>query len=110
MPIRALFLPAQGLTISKTFFLSFSILKTFQLPAEFLSAVSFRCVGLLYALEDNAPLSEFAPAPLAKADAVTTAETVLEAHQTLAQADAENAERFKAVIHFAEEDVKRLKK
>ena len=64
----------------------------------------------LFALEDHAPLSEFVAAPVAKADAVTTAETVLEAHQTLAEADAENAERFKAVIHFAEEDVKRLKK
>lgn len=38
-----------------------------------------------------------------------TAETVLEAHKTLVDADSENQEKFKAVIDFAEHDLKKLK-
>ena len=38
------------------------------------------------------------------------AETVKEAHESLVDADAENAKRFDNVIRFAAEDVERLKK
>ena len=44
------------------------------------------------------------------ADMLTTAETVAEAHRTLAAADSSNVERFKQVIEFADQDVQRLKK
>lgn len=44
------------------------------------------------------------------ADMLATAETVAEAHRTLAEADSSNAERFKQVIEFADQDVQRLKK
>jgi len=43
-------------------------------------------------------------------DQLTMAETVAEAHKTLAQADGSNAERFKDVIRYAEDDVERLRK
>ncbi len=39
-----------------------------------------------------------------------TAETVLEAHQTLVEADSENAAKFEQVIQFAKEDVERFRK
>jgi len=44
----------------------------------------------------------------ASVDAAATARTVLEAHQTLVEADSANAEQFRDVIAFAEEDVRRL--
>lgn len=45
-----------------------------------------------------------------KASMLTTAETVAEAHRALVGADSANAERFKQVIEFADQDVERLKK
>ena len=45
-----------------------------------------------------------------KADMLTTAETVEEAHRKLVEADDANAERFKDVINYAAADVERLKK
>jgi len=39
-----------------------------------------------------------------------TAETVVEAHETLVETDSANQERFKDVICFAKDDVERLKK
>ncbi|MBE6389530.1 MAG: STAS domain-containing protein [Lentisphaerae bacterium] len=41
---------------------------------------------------------------------LTTAKTVAEAHKALVGADSSNAEKFKQVIEFAEQDVERLKK
>lgn len=40
---------------------------------------------------------------------LSTAQTVVEAHQTLVEADDANAARFNQVIEFAEQDVERLK-
>lgn len=45
-----------------------------------------------------------------KADMLTTAETVEEAHRKLVEADSANAERFNDVINYAAADVERLKK
>lgn len=45
-----------------------------------------------------------------KASMLTTAETVAEAHRALVGADSANAEKFKQVIEFADQDVERLKK
>ena len=42
-------------------------------------------------------------------DMLTTAETVEEAHRTLAEVSPENAEKFKDVIEFSRQDVERLK-
>ncbi|MBR7107052.1 MAG: STAS domain-containing protein [Lentisphaeria bacterium] len=38
-----------------------------------------------------------------------TAQTVVDAHKTLVEADSSNAEKFNQVIEFAEQDVQRLK-
>lgn len=40
---------------------------------------------------------------------LATAETVAEAHRTLVEADESNAEKFKQVIEFADQDVARLR-
>ena len=45
-----------------------------------------------------------------KATMLDTAETVVEAHKALVGADESNAEKFNAVIDFAEQDVERLRK
>ena len=45
-----------------------------------------------------------------RSDMLTTAQTVAEAHRTLVEADQANAEKFKQVIEFADQDVERLKK
>lgn len=45
-----------------------------------------------------------------KADMLTMAETVEEAHRKLVEADSANAERFNDVITYAAADVERLKK
>ena len=50
-----------------------------------------------------------APGSVSSGDRRTTAETVLEAHQTLVEADAANAAKFETVIQFAQDDVDRLK-
>ena len=42
------------------------------------------------------------------ADMLTTAKTVAEAHRTLVEADSSNAEQFKQVLEFADQDVARL--
>lgn len=42
-------------------------------------------------------------------DMLTAAETVEEAHRTLAEMNSENAEKFKDVIEFTRQDVERLK-
>lgn len=64
----------------------------------------FRFVPALPASENDAD------APRAvSGDRRATAETVLEAHQTLVEADAANAAKFETVIQFAREDVDRLK-
>ena len=47
--------------------------------------------------------------PDAGRDAAARAQTVLDAHKTLVEADEKNAEVFRDVIAFAEEDVNRLK-
>ena len=44
-----------------------------------------------------------------KASLLSTAQTVVEAHKTLVEADSSNAEKFDKVIEFAEQDVERLK-
>lgn len=44
-----------------------------------------------------------------KASLLTTAQTVVEAHKTLVEADRSNLEKFDKVIEFAEQDVERLK-
>ena len=44
------------------------------------------------------------------ASLLTTAETVADAHKALVSADESNADKFKAVIDFADQDVARLKK
>ena len=51
-----------------------------------------------------------APLPDAGRDDAARAQTVLDAHKTLVEADGKNAEVFRDVIAFAEEDVDRLKK
>ena len=38
-----------------------------------------------------------------------TAETVVEAHKTLVEADSDNAAKFGAVIDYAEKDLQKLK-
>ncbi|MBE6378360.1 MAG: STAS domain-containing protein [Lentisphaerae bacterium] len=43
-------------------------------------------------------------------DMLTTAQTVAEAHRALVGADSSNAEKFKQVIEFADQDVERLSK
>ena len=43
-------------------------------------------------------------------DMLTTAKTVAEAHRTLVEADESNADKFKQVIEFADQDVARLEK
>ena len=43
-------------------------------------------------------------------DMLTTAKTVAEAHRALVGADSSNAEKFKQVIEFADQDVERLSK
>ncbi len=45
-----------------------------------------------------------------KKSALTTAETVSEAHKTLVEADSSNAEKFENVIKFADADIENLKK
>ena len=45
-----------------------------------------------------------------RADMLTTAETVADAHRALVGADSANESKFKQVIEFAEQDVERLKK
>jgi len=43
-------------------------------------------------------------------DMLTTAQTVAEAHRALVGADSSNAEKFKQVIEFADQDVERMSK
>lgn len=43
-------------------------------------------------------------------DALSTAETVIEAHKTLMEVDDENIPRFEQVVEYAEQDAERLKK
>lgn len=45
-----------------------------------------------------------------KKSALTTAETVAEAHKTLVEADSSNEAKFKEVIKFADADVEKLRK
>ena len=62
---------------------------------------------------ENAPqelLGSLESAAPGDAAALTGAETVKEAHESLVSADAENAARFENVIKFADEDIRRLKK
>ncbi|MCQ2378306.1 MAG: STAS domain-containing protein [Victivallaceae bacterium] len=58
---------------------------------------------------ENAPETPELPAGQNAAAALQVAETVVEAHRTLAQADAENEKRFAAVIRFAEADAEKLR-
>ena len=44
-----------------------------------------------------------------RADMLTTAQTVAEAHRALVGADSANEEKFKHVIEFADQDIERLK-
>lgn len=44
-----------------------------------------------------------------KKSLLNTAQTVVDAHKTLVEADDSNAEKFSQVIEFAEQDVQRLK-
>ena len=44
-----------------------------------------------------------------KATLLTTAQTVVDAHKSLVEADRSNLEKFDKVIEFAEQDVERLK-
>ena len=67
-------------------------------------------VQKLFSFIDRAPAIADAAAPAMSGDRTVTAETVLEAHQTLVEADDGNAERFRQVIEFARTDVERLKK
>ena len=60
-------------------------------------------------IDDSAP-DWNSSAPREKHDLLTTAETVAEAHKTLVEADSSNLEKFDQVIHFADQDVERLRK
>ncbi len=64
----------------------------------------------LFCFVAEIPLSSAEVARSQSGDLQTTAETVLEAHQTLVEADAANADKFEQVIEFAKADVERLKK
>lgn len=57
---------------------------------------------------DTASAGENIPTEECK-NMVETAETVVEAHKTLVDADASNQEKFKTVIDYAEKDLKNLK-
>ncbi len=69
----------------------------------------------LFTFVDSAPLTsgnqwaDLVPFGSKKRDALKTAETVLEAHEVLVEADASNQEQFEKVIDFAREDLERLK-
>ena len=71
-------------------------------------------VGKLFAFEgiESAPPELLDSLESAASDATPLkgAETVKEAHESLVDADSENAKRFDNVIKFASEDVERLKK
>ena len=70
-------------------------------------------VAKLFKLVEERKMSEkdgVAVTATGSADMLTTAETVAEAHRTLVEADSANAEKFKQVIEFADQDVERLKK
>ena len=60
-------------------------------------------------IDDSAP-DWNSSAPREKHDLLTTAETVAEAHKALVEADSSNLEKFDQVIHFADQDVERLRK
>ena len=68
-------------------------------------------VAKLFTFKDgDAPAMTGETAPNASGDRLTLAETVAEAHKTLVEASSENAKIFDAVIRYAEEDVKKLRK
>ncbi|MDD4316906.1 MAG: hypothetical protein PHV75_00135 [Victivallaceae bacterium] len=85
---------------------------------EILNASEF-CRGLLRGLGLNrlfkfenreAPDSGEIVSDLKSADLkMDTAETVVEAHKTLVEADSDNAAKFGAVIDYAEKDLQKLK-
>jgi anti-anti-sigma factor len=66
-------------------------------------------VDELFTYHEGSP-GEAGNAAGGKADMLTTAETVEEAHRKLVEADSSNAEKFKDVINYAAADVERLKK
>ena len=66
-------------------------------------------VDELFTYHEGSP-GETGSAAGVKADMLTTAETVEEAHRKLVEADSSNAEKFKDVINYAAADVERLKK
>ena len=66
-------------------------------------------VDELFTFHEGSP-GEAGTAAGAKADMLTTAVTVEEAHRKLVEADSANAERFNDVINYAAADVERLKK
>lgn len=67
-------------------------------------------VDKLFTFVAEVPAAEGdATAARSAGDLHATAETVLEAHQSLIRADCTNAQRFEQVIEFAKADVDRLK-
>jgi len=62
------------------------------------------------ALPENLVSGTAAPLENAPRSEADRAQTVLDAHKTLVEADGKNAEVFKTVIELAEDDVNRLKK
>lgn len=87
-------------------------------PVEILNASEF-CRGLLRALGliplfefENRESTETGETVIITADGdikMDTAETVVEAHKTLVEADSNNAPKFDAVIDYAEKDLQKLK-
>ena len=67
-------------------------------------------VAKLFQFTENKQNSSGGKELTVQKDMLSTAETVLEAHKTLVEADETNQEKFKQVIDFAQNDVDRLKK
>ncbi len=66
-------------------------------------------VEKLFTFSAEVPADEGGDAQASAGDLRSTAETVLDAHQSLVRADCTNAQRFEQVIEFAQADVERLK-
>lgn len=67
-------------------------------------------VAKLFRFENGEVFSGDGRTPPAGGSMLAAAETVTEAHKTLVEADSDNEAKFRTVIEFAEQDVKRLKK
>ena len=87
-----------------------NILNISEQNHELLSALG---IDKLFTFSDqHQSPTELAPVQLEQANnqQLDTAETVVEAHDTLMQADEDNVKKFEQVTKFAREDAERLKK